>query len=98
MVLLPGDWKAVERLRENADTSNGPLAFEAPPLIPTTAINSRGGSALSPVSTLLGWGGHEGQWRGNIDEQPRVTRYPCDFHLIGDGAKPWICKSGRSIM
>lgn len=76
MVSLPGDWKAVEWLRENADTSNGPpVILEAPPPNPYDSYKQQGRiSAFTGFPTLLGWGGHEGQWRGNIDEP--LARYP----------------------
>jgi uncharacterized membrane protein len=42
-------------------------------------------SALTGLPTLLGWGGHQNQWRGNFDEPGR--RHP-DIDLLYNGLDP----------
>ena len=64
----PDDWAAILWLRQTASTSNGnlPVILEAPGGSYTYAGRI---SAFSGVPTVLGWAGHEAQWRGTYTEQ-----------------------------
>ncbi|NJN97658.1 MAG: hypothetical protein HC875_28050 [Anaerolineales bacterium] len=68
----PGDYAAIEWLRANA--SDQAVILEAPgaPAGEFGAYNYSGRiSAMTGLPTLLGWGGHQSQWRGNYDEPGR---------------------------
>jgi YYY domain-containing protein len=68
----PGDYAAIEWLRAN--TPEDAVILEAPgaPLNPYGGYNYSGRiSAMTGRPTLLGWGGHQWQWRGNYDEPSR---------------------------
>lgn len=68
----PGDYAAIEWLRANA--SDHTVILEAPGAPPGQygAYNYSGRiSAMTGLPTLLGWGGHQSQWRGNYDEPAR---------------------------
>jgi YYY domain-containing protein len=68
----PGDYAAIEWLRANA--SNQAVILEAPgaPAGQYGSYNYSGRiSAMTGLPTLLGWGGHQSQWRGNYDEPAR---------------------------
>lgn len=64
----PGDWAAIEWLR-----ANGRLPGQPPPVIleaPAGSYQYEGRiSAFTGFPTVLGWAGHEAQWRGSYEEQ-----------------------------
>jgi YYY domain-containing protein len=66
---VPGDYAAIEWLRENAP--DGAVVLEAPGKSYAAYQYTGRVSALTGIPTLLGWGGHESQWRGNYDEPAR---------------------------
>jgi YYY domain-containing protein len=65
----PGDYAAVEWLRANAP-ANAVILEAAGARYAAYQYTSRI-SAMTGLPTLLGWGGHESQWRGNYDEPAR---------------------------
>lgn len=65
----PGDYAAIQWLRANAP--DGAVVLEAPGKSYAAYQYTGRISALTGVPTLLGWGGHESQWRGNYDEPAR---------------------------
>lgn len=68
----PGDYAGIAWLRQNA--TDGSVVLEAPgaPLHLYGGYNYSGRiSAMTGLPTLLGWGGHQSQWRGNYDEPAR---------------------------
>jgi YYY domain-containing protein len=68
----PGDYTAIQWLRANA--ASNAVILEAPgaPIDPYGGYNySSRISAMTGLPTLLGWGGHQNQWRGNYDEPAR---------------------------
>ena len=56
----PDDWAAIEWLRSHAEDT--PVILEAPG---PGYVNNGRVSAFTGFPTLLGWSGHEDQWRGN---------------------------------
>jgi uncharacterized membrane protein len=67
----PDDWAAIQWLDKNAEagipSGNVPVILEAPW---SGSYNYNGRiSVFTGFPTVLGWAGHEGQWRGNYDEQ-----------------------------
>jgi len=65
----PGDYAAIEWLRKNAQ--DGSVILEAPGSSYAAYQYTGRVSAMTGLPTLLGWGGHESQWRGNYDEPAR---------------------------
>ncbi len=65
----PGDYAAIEWLRENAYV--GSVILEAPGSGYASYQYTSRISAMTGLPTLLGWGGHQSQWRGNYDEPAR---------------------------
>jgi uncharacterized membrane protein len=65
----PGDYAAIEWLRANAP--DHAVVLEAPGSHYAAYQYTGRISALTGLPTLLGWGGHENQWRGNYDEPAR---------------------------
>ncbi|GAB4428487.1 MAG: DUF2298 domain-containing protein [Anaerolineae bacterium] len=65
----PGDYAAIEWLRQNAPPDA--VLLEAPGSGYAAYQYTGRISALTGVPTLLGWGGHQSQWRGNYDEPAR---------------------------
>jgi YYY domain-containing protein len=65
----PGDYAGIEWLREN--TPDGAVILEAPGARYAAYQYTGRVSAMTGLPTLLGWGGHQSQWRGNYDEPAR---------------------------
>ncbi|MDX1522862.1 MAG: DUF2298 domain-containing protein, partial [Anaerolineae bacterium] len=65
----PGDHAAIEWLRANAP--DDAVLLEAPGAGYAAYQYTGRVSALTGVPTLLGWGGHQSQWRGNYEEPAR---------------------------
>jgi YYY domain-containing protein len=65
----PGDYAAIEWLRANAP--GDAVILEAPGVSYAAYQYTARVSAMTGLPTLLGWGGHESQWRGNYDEPGR---------------------------
>lgn len=72
----PDDWAAIQWLRTNAfDTPGGPETYGVPVILEAPGVRTWAAytyegriSTFTGLPTLLGWGGHESQWRGNYDE------------------------------
>ncbi len=68
----PGDYAAIEWLRAKAPGQAVILEAPGAPAGQYGAYNYSGRiSAMTGLPTLLGWGGHQSQWRGNYDEPAR---------------------------
>ena len=65
----PGDYAAIQWL--NANVEGAPVIVEAPGDQHRAYIYEGRVAALTGLPTLLGWGGHQRQWRGNYDEPAR---------------------------
>ncbi len=65
----PDDYAAIEWLRRHAP--NHAVILEAPGASYAAYQYTARISAMTGLPTLLGWGGHESQWRGNYDEPAR---------------------------
>ena len=65
--LEPDDYAAIAWLNENV--TGAPVILEKPGAGGTSYAYEGRVSALTGLPTLLGWAGHEGQWRGNYDVQ-----------------------------
>jgi YYY domain-containing protein len=63
----PDDYAAITWLRENVE--GAPVLLEAPGTGGSSYVYEGRVSALTGLPTLLGWAGHEGQWRGSYDIQ-----------------------------
>ncbi len=63
----PDDHAAVAWLNENVD--GAPIILEAPGTGGSSYVYEGRIAALTGLPTLLGWAGHEGQWRGSYDVQ-----------------------------
>jgi YYY domain-containing protein len=61
------DYAAIAWLNENV--AGRPVILEAPGKGGSSYVYEGRVSALTGLPTLLGWGGHENQWRGNYDVQ-----------------------------
>jgi YYY domain-containing protein len=66
---FPGDYAAIEWLRQNAPA--GAVILEAPGADYAAYQYTGRVSAMTGLPTLLGWGGHQSQWRGNYEEPAR---------------------------
>ncbi len=65
----PEDWAVIDWLNQQGQTgAQAPVLLEAPGTSYTYAGRI---SAFTGFPTLLGWAGHELQWRGSYDEQGR---------------------------
>lgn len=74
----PDDWAVIVWMRENIP--GAPVILEAP--APRAGYQHRGRiSAFTGFPTLLGWGGHEYQWRG--DEVQQNLRLPDLQQIFG---------------
>jgi YYY domain-containing protein len=65
----PGDYAAIAWLRDNA--FDDAVVLEAPGSGYAAYQYTGRVSAMTGLPTLLGWGGHQSQWRGNYDEPAR---------------------------
>ncbi len=65
----PDDYQAIQWLRVNVEGS--PVVLEAPGRSYTSYTLFGRVSAHTGLPTLLGWGGHEHQWRGTYEEPSR---------------------------
>ena len=65
----PDDYAAITWINENI--SGAPVILEAPGDHMKAYVYEGRVSAHTGLPTLLGWSGHENQWRGNYDEQAR---------------------------
>ena len=65
----PGDYLAIQWL--NANVEGVPVIVEAPGDQHRAYVYEGRISALTGLPTVLGWGGHQRQWRGNYDEPAR---------------------------
>jgi YYY domain-containing protein len=65
----PADYAALQWLRANAPQDA--VLLEAPGSGYAAYQYTGRVSALTGIPTLLGWGGHQSQWRGNYDEPGR---------------------------
>ncbi len=65
----PDDYAAITWLNENV--GGAPVILEAPGDHLRAYVYEGRVSAHTGLPTLLGWAGHEYQWRGNYDEQAR---------------------------
>lgn len=65
----PEDWAAINWL--NANVSGRPVILETPADSHQAYVYEGRVSALTGLPTVLGWSGHEYQWRGSYDEQAR---------------------------
>jgi YYY domain-containing protein len=81
--VYPDDYAAVMWLRDNAPPDA--VILEAPAARYAAYRYEGRISALTGRPTLLGWGGHEDQWRGSYDEPAR--REP-DIDLLYNGLDP----------
>ncbi|HEY75461.1 MAG TPA: hypothetical protein G4O00_04670 [Thermoflexia bacterium] len=67
--IYTADFEAIAWLNENVD--GAPVILEAPGDRFRAYTYEGRVSAFTGLPTLLGWGGHEHQWRGNYDEPAR---------------------------
>lgn len=65
----PGDYDAIQWLNTNVD--GAPVIVEAPGDQHRAYVYEGRVSALTGLPALLGWAGHQRQWRGNYDEPAR---------------------------
>ncbi|MBN1219790.1 MAG: hypothetical protein JXM69_12745 [Anaerolineae bacterium] len=65
----PGDYAGIQWLRTNAPKDA--VILEAPGAKYAAYQYTARVSAMTGLPTLLGWGGHQSQWRGNYDEPSR---------------------------
>ena len=79
----PNDYAAIRWLTENAEPDD--IILEAPSSGFDSYRYEGRISALTGQPTLLGWGGHQHQWRGNFDEPSR--RHP-DIERLYNGIDP----------
>ena len=63
----PEDYAAIAWLNENV--TGTPVILEAPGTGGSSYVYEGRVSALTGLPTLLGWAGHEGQWRGSYEVQ-----------------------------
>jgi len=63
----PDDWEAIHWLNENV--TGTPVIVEAPGANHGSYRYEGRVSALTGLPTVLGWAGHQRQWRGTYDEQ-----------------------------
>jgi YYY domain-containing protein len=83
----PDDWAAIQWLDANAEggvpAGSVPVILEAPW---SGSYNYNGRiSVFTGFPTVLGWAGHEGQWRGNYDEQGKREPDIATIYTTSDG-------------
>jgi YYY domain-containing protein len=66
---FPADYAGIQWLRQNAPA--GAVILEAPGSKYAAYQYTSRVSAMTGLPTLLGWGGHQSQWRGNYEEPAR---------------------------
>ncbi len=73
----PDDYAAIQWL--NANVSGQPTILEAPGDQGKSYVYEGRVAAFTGLPSVLGWGGHESQWRGNYDEpgkrEPLLTQF-----------------------
>ncbi len=79
----PDDYAAIAWLNENV--SGAPVILEAPGTGGSSYVYQGRVSALTGLPTLLGWAGHENQWRGSYEIQ--AAREP-DIEMIYETLDP----------
>jgi YYY domain-containing protein len=79
------DYAAIAWLNENVE--GAPIILEAPGKGGSSYVYEGRVSALTGLPTLLGWAGHENQWRGNYEIQQ--TREP-DIETIYNSMDPQV--------
>jgi uncharacterized membrane protein len=84
----PDDYAAVKWLNEHV--SGAPIILEAPGTGGSSYVYEGRVSALTGLPTLLGWAGHEGQWRGSYDVQNARTP---DIETIYNSRDPQVAAS-----
>lgn len=84
----PDDYAAINWLNEQVD--GAPVILEAPGTGGSSYVYEGRVSALTGLPTLLGWAGHEGQWRGSYEIQSR--REP-DIQTIYNTLDPQVARS-----
>ena len=67
----PGDHAAISWLNRNVE--GAPIVLESPGVGGSSYVYEGRVSALTGLPTLLGWAGHEGQWRGDYTVQDART-------------------------
>jgi YYY domain-containing protein len=83
----PDDWAAIQWLDKNAEIGMPPgympVILEAPW---DGSYNYNGRiSVFTGFPTILGWAGHEGQWRGNYNEQNKREPDIATIYTTSDG-------------
>jgi YYY domain-containing protein len=83
----PDDWAAIQWLDANAEqgvpSGSVPVILEAPW---NGSYNYDGRiSVFTGFPTVLGWAGHEGQWRGSYDEQNKREPDIATIYTTSDG-------------
>jgi uncharacterized membrane protein len=66
----PADYAGIQWLNQNA-VADDAVVLEAPGAGYAAYQYTSRVSAMTGLPTLLGWGGHQSQWRGNYDEPAR---------------------------
>jgi YYY domain-containing protein len=79
----PEDYAAITWLNRNVE--GAPIILEAPGVGGSSYVYEGRVSALTGLPTLLGWAGHEGQWRGSYSVQD--ARAP-DIEIIYNSLDP----------
>lgn len=80
----PDDWAAIEWLRNRTQMWPPLIILEAP----GKSYNYEGRiSAFTGLPAVLGWSLHEGQWRGNYDEQSRREPDIAEIYRAHEGKK-----------
>ncbi len=86
--IQPHDYAAIIWLNEHVE--GAPVILEAPGTGGSSYVYEGRVSALTGLPTLLGWAGHEGQWRGSYEIQG--SREP-DIQTIYNTLDPQVAQS-----
>ncbi len=78
----PADWEAIQWL--NAYVEGAPVIAEAPGDNHRAYVYQGRISAFTGLPTVLGWAGHEMQWRGNYEEQAQRELALTQLYASGD--------------